>query len=231
MNAVVLTLAATLNSYEVDFYTIPLYQRPYMWKPAEYEALWIDLQDAYTAYRKAKDGNSGQEYYFLGPVIFFQNKPKRSFDIIDGQQRLTTIHILLWNLYRRLTDEIEKLRINAILCVFGQGVEPKLKVSHSDASTYVQICSVDSDIIGDTAMVQAANYFRKEVAMLANPEEFCQFLRDYTQFTMIVADDYNLAGDLFIGITAKGVPLTPTDLIKAYIYLWKFRQISKIEQG
>ena len=66
-------------------------------------------------------------------------------------------------------------------------------------------------------MVQAANYFRKEVATIANPEDFSQFLRDYTQFIMIVADDYNRAWDLFIGINAKGVPLNPTDLVKAYI--------------
>ena len=217
MKAEALTLSATLNSSEVDFYTIPLYQRPYTWKPDEYETLWRDLQDAYTAYRKAKDGGSDPEYYFLGPVVFVRNKPKRSFDIIDGQQRLTTFHILLWNLSRRLTDETEKNRINAILSLFGQGVEPKLKVSGRDASTYIQIRSVDADIPGDTLMVQAANYFRKEVATLANPEDFSQFLRDYTQFIMIVADDYNRAWDLFIGINAKGVPLNPTDLVKAYI--------------
>lgn len=108
MKADALSLSATLNSSEVDFYTIPQYQRPYTWDAQNFEVLWEDLTDAYKEFVLEKSQDKVPSYYFLGPVVFVRNTPKRSYDIIDGQQRTTTFHILLWYLYRRLTDETEK---------------------------------------------------------------------------------------------------------------------------
>ena len=135
MKADALCLAATLNSSEVDVYTIPQYQRPYTWSTENYEVLWEDLSDAYSEYLKAKEDDRTPDYYFLGPVVFVKNNHKRSFDIIDGQQRTTTFHIMLWYLFKRLTDETEKARINLILTFLGK--EAKLKVSAKDAPTYL----------------------------------------------------------------------------------------------
>lgn len=49
------------------------------------------------------------------------------------------------------------------------------------------------------------------------PDTFTAFLREYTQFIVIIADDYGKAWDLFIGLNGKGEPLNPTDLVKAYV--------------
>jgi hypothetical protein len=217
MKADALSLAATFNSPEVDVYTIPQYQRPYTWSKDNYEVLWEDLMDAYTEYLKPREENQTPDYYFLGPVVFVKNSIKRSFDIIDGQQRTTTFHILLWYLYKRLTDETEKARIHQILTFFGQG--PKLKVSAKDASTYLKIreSKISNVIEGNSRMVESANYFRIQVNELEDPDSFSAFLREYTQFIVIIADDYGKAWDLFIGLNGKGEPLNPTDLVKAYV--------------
>ena len=215
MKADALNLAATLDSPEVDFYTIPQYQRPYTWKNDEYETLWEDLMEAYDEYVEARDQGKTPEYYFLGPVVFVKNTDKRSFDIIDGQQRTTTINIMLWYLHRRITDEIEKERIHKVLTFLSR--ETKLKVSTKDAATFLKISESDDEIVGSNRMAECANYFRSKVSILPNPNNFAAFIREYIQFIVIVADDYNKAWDLFIGLNGKGVPLNPTDLVKAFV--------------
>ncbi|AMR32715.1 hypothetical protein A0256_15435 [Mucilaginibacter sp. PAMC 26640] len=215
MKADALSLAATLNNSEVDIYTIPQYQRPYTWDTQNFEVLWEDLTDAFKEYLDALDRNEQPEYYFLGPVVFVKNAIKRSYDIIDGQQRTTTFHVLLWYLYRRLTDEIEQKRLHQILTFLGK--DSKLKVSAKDASTFLKISQNNEEIEGITRMAECANYFRQKVKELSDANLFSAFLRDYTQFIVIVADDYAKAWDLFIGLNGKGEPLNPTDLVKAFV--------------
>ena len=215
MKADALSLAATLNNSEVDVYTIPQYQRPYTWKIDNYEVLWEDLTDAYNDYLKALSENRNPDYYFLGPVVFVKNAQKRSYDIIDGQQRTTTFHIMLWYLHKRITDETEKARIYHILTFLNK--EAKLKVSAKDAATFLKIRETDEPIDGTSRMAESANYFLTKIHELKNPDTFSAFLRDYTQFIVIVADDYAKAWDLFIGLNGKGEPLNPTDLVKAYV--------------
>jgi len=215
MDAKALTLTATLDSSEVDFYTIPQYQRPFTWNTEHYETLWEDLIDAYQDYMTAKNKGLTIEYYFLGPVVFVKNKENKSYDIIDGQQRTTTFHILLWYLSRQLIDDTEKARILKILTFLGK--TPKLKVSAKDAATFLMVRESNDEIVGTSRMTACANYFRGKIAGLTNPDGFSEFLREYVQFIVIVADDYNKAWDLFIGINGKGEPLNPTDLVKAFV--------------
>lgn len=215
MKADALNLAATFNSSEVDFYTIPQYQRPYTWETEHFETLWEDLLETFQEYLRVKSKNETPEYYFLGPVVFVKNTEKKSFDIIDGQQRTTTFHILLWYLYREITDPIEKARLLQILTFLGNA--PKLKVSAKDAATFLKIRESNDEIVGTSRMAACANYFREKIAAIANPDSFAEFLREYVQFIVIVADDYNRAWDLFIGINGKGEPLNPTDLVKAFV--------------
>lgn len=215
MKADALTLAATLNSSEVDVYTIPQYQRPYTWNSQNFEVLWEDLTDAYQDYLAATAESRTPEFYFLGPVVFVKNIGKRSYDIIDGQQRTTTFHVLLWYLYRRVTDTTEKARLLQILTFLNQ--DTKLKVSSKDSATFLKIRETDEGIEEPSRMAECANYFRLRVRDLADPNSFSEFLRDYTQFIVIVAEDYGKAWDLFIGLNGKGEPLNPTDLVKAFV--------------
>ena len=215
MKADALTLGAALNSSEVDFYTIPQYQRPYTWTNEEYETLWEDLTEAFNDYLEKLEAKEQPEYYFMGPVVFVKNSAQSSLDIIDGQQRTTTFHILLWYLYRRILDDVEKQRIYTILTF--QGRQPKLKVSAKDAATYLEIRSSSNLVSGSSRMAASGNFFREKVNGLNDPDSFSVFLRGFIQFIAIIADDYGKAWDLFIGINGKGVPLNPTDLVKAYV--------------
>jgi uncharacterized protein with ParB-like and HNH nuclease domain len=215
MDAKPLSLAAALNNPEVDYYTIPQYQRPYTWEKDNFETLWDDLSEAYEEHIKAKQEGRPVEFYFLGPLVFVKNTEKRSYDIIDGQQRTTTCHILLWYLYRRVTDETEKQRLLLLLTFLGR--ETKLRVSAKDAATFLHIKESDTEPPGTGNKVNCARYFRSKVASLRDANGFSEFLRDQIQFIVIVADDYVKAWDLFIGLNGKGEPLNPTDLVKAFV--------------
>lgn len=215
MKADVLTLAATLNNSEVDFYTIPQYQRPYTWDTNNFETLWEDLTEAYNEYKIALSENKTPEFYFLGPVVFVKNTTMRSYDIIDGQQRTTTFHVLLWYLYRRVTNDTEKARLLQILMFLN--TDAKLKVSLKDIETFVRIRETNDSHEGTNRMAVCANYFKYRINELIDPNSFSEFLRDYTQFIVIVAEDYGKAWDLFIGLNGKGEPLNPTDLVKAFV--------------
>ena len=71
-------------------YVIPAYQRPYSWTKNECKELFEDLQTAY--YENKKDG------YFLGSLIL-STVDENEYEVIDGQQRLTTLIMFLKVLY------------------------------------------------------------------------------------------------------------------------------------
>lgn len=68
-----------------DHYTVPDYQREYVWQEEQVEQLLSDLLDAYT--------EDSDKTYFLGTIVTFDTG--NQFELIDGQQRLTTFFILL----------------------------------------------------------------------------------------------------------------------------------------
>ncbi|HIP33204.1 MAG TPA: DUF262 domain-containing protein [Bacteroidia bacterium] len=68
------------------FYQIPDYQRPYSWNKDNLSDL---IDDLVTAYLENKD-----ETYFCGSLVLVNNNIANRYDIIDGQQRITTFTIL-----------------------------------------------------------------------------------------------------------------------------------------
>lgn len=216
MKSDALTLEEALNATGIRAYLIPQYQRPYTWEKDNFETLWEDLMDSYNEYIQLEKEGKVTEKYFLGPVVFVKNEKERSFDIIDGQQRTTTFHIILWYLFHKVEDETEKALVNQILTFLGK--DTKLKVSANDAATFLTIRDgYKKEIVGTSKMSLAAVYFREKVSKINNADSFSKFLREKTQFIVIVADDYNKAWDLFIGLNGKGEPLNPTDLVKAFV--------------
>lgn len=68
-------------------YTIPIYQRNFSWQAVQIEQLVSDIQDAI---------DDGKKSYFLGNlVVTLRKENPKDFEVIDGQQRLTTLHLLL----------------------------------------------------------------------------------------------------------------------------------------
>ena len=92
------TIKQLFADKKTDF-LIPDYQRPYAWGETECQTLWDDIfvfaipEDDATNFKK-------DEEYFLGPIVTFKNESGKQ-EIIDGQQRLTTLMLLLRAFYER----------------------------------------------------------------------------------------------------------------------------------
>jgi uncharacterized protein with ParB-like and HNH nuclease domain len=95
------TIRALLQDEDADF-LIPDYQRPYAWSDDECSTLWDDLF-SFAFPNNASDQFDKNNDYFLGPIVTFKNDDGQQ-EIIDGQQRLTTIMLLLRALYDRFAD-------------------------------------------------------------------------------------------------------------------------------
>lgn len=213
-------LMGTLADPEVEFYAIPKFQRPYVWESESFEQLW---EDVYEAFKECvtpvnmEEANNGD--YFLGPLVFVKEpeNPERPVVIIDGQQRITTLHILLWYIYHRLTNETEQERLKKILrrCN-GQA---RLRVACEDAPIFLAVERNVGEITGPSNMATCARYFKTLIGALPENEiePLWDFMREKIHFVVIVADNYSSAWELFIGLNGKGVPLNPADLIKAYV--------------
>ena len=98
-----------------SYYQIPDYQRPYSWTAEQIEQLWDDVLSAM---------ESNEESYFLGPMILIKTN-EGYFEVVDGQQRLTTLTILfcvlrdlhfkddkrILNSIKSLVDQVYRLRL------------------------------------------------------------------------------------------------------------------------
>lgn len=68
------------------FYQVPDYQRPYVWDKDHLGALIDDLVGSYT--------NNKEDEYFCGSIVIAENQKDKRWDVVDGQQRLTSFIIL-----------------------------------------------------------------------------------------------------------------------------------------
>lgn len=101
-----------------DKFSIPQYQRDYAWKRQNFVDLWEDLEEAI----ESKDSQG----HFLGTIVVAPNKQNlQKFDIIDGQQRTTTIFMLLYALVSKCENK-ENLKTKFLLDESG---ELKLEVA------------------------------------------------------------------------------------------------------
>lgn len=79
-------------------YRIPRFQRDYSWTEQEWEDLWSDILDV-------NDPDAAESHY-MGYLVL-QSKDEKTFDVIDGQQRLTTLSILVLAVLRQLQKLVE----------------------------------------------------------------------------------------------------------------------------
>jgi len=82
-----------LMQYEAEKYHIAAYQRGYKWASDEYGAVTILLNDLWDAFQAFQ--NQERKEYYLQYITLKKNNEKRHLEVIDGQQRLTTLSILL----------------------------------------------------------------------------------------------------------------------------------------
>lgn len=246
MKADTLTLKALFQK-EVR-YLIPTFQRPYVWtQEDQWEGLWDDLRNAAEWYleelERAEGNNAAAEErarkHFMGAVVL-QQQPTPTAEIetrtvIDGQQRLTTMQLLL-DAAQEVTEErglaeatrLERLVVNQ----FAKGDERfKLWPASLDQDAFRASMTNGSPVpeaLGDSLIVQGHDFFRLQIAewLDAADDQDGEKLRAHGLETalfallVLVVIDLSTVDDPFVifeTLNARGTPLLASDLVKNYV--------------
>ena len=229
------TIKDLLQSKKADF-LIPDYQRPYAWGENECRTLWDDIftfaipDEGRTAF----DNNSE---YFLGPIVTFKNDTEK-MEVIDGQQRLTTLMLLLRAFYSKfghMQDEASVLtRQNIEKCLwktdeFGKPDMARLKIdsevaTDNDKDEFLDI--LKTGVAGKEMKSQYACNFRFFQAWIDDflskyPTYFAYLptrIMNNCILLPIEAESQDTALRIFSTLNDRGKPLSDADIFKAQFY-------------
>jgi uncharacterized protein with ParB-like and HNH nuclease domain len=210
------------------FYQMPIYQRPYAWDKERVEQLWYDILEAY---KNHKEDLSIDKNYFLGSIVVVKNSS--AYDVVDGQQRLTTLTILFCVL-RDMELNIEKKNIitNSIKDLVEGKERLKLTTHLNNQATFEESILKKIDFnkskkdLSQNRFLQTAYYFKNLIENALNEESddyiedldgFINYLFNKTTMIKVVCFDEGFAIKLFTVLNDRGLDLSPADIIKAYL--------------
>jgi hypothetical protein len=240
---------------------VPLYQRPYVWKQAEqWEPLWDDLR--LLAERALE--NKKVRPHFLGAVVLEQIKtgirevPARL--VIDGQQRLTTLQVLMGAL-RELCAELQDddLRRRLERLTRNEDADPaseqrfKVWPTNLDRAAYSRLMGTDpsqsvqvrleaaaKDAVGEGLIVKAFGYFAEAIRAWLHEDggekasaragALVDVIRQSLQLVVIDLGDDDEAQVIFETLNARGTPLLPADLVKNYLFQSAAMEVVDLDQ-
>ncbi|WP_405340121.1 DUF262 domain-containing protein [Fibrobacter sp.] len=230
------TISELFADKKADF-LIPDYQRPYAWEDTECQTLWEDIFSFAFPDNDYSKFNSDNDEYFLGPIVTFKNDSGK-MEIIDGQQRLTTLMLLLrafYEKYGNMKDEnSKKTRERLEKCIwktdeFGTPNKDALKIN-SEVAT-------DNDKDEFLTILRSGKIAEKMKSKYALNYQFFQdkindFLNDYPSYFSylptrilnncillpIEAESQDTALRIFSTLNDRGLPLSDADIFKAQFY-------------
>ena len=229
------TIEELFSDPKTDF-LIPDYQRPYAWSEVECRTLWEDIF-SFAFPENNSDNFKKTDEYFFGPIVTFKNENGKQ-EIIDGQQRLTTLMLLLRAFYDRfakMKDEGTKLvRERVEKCIWkkdelGAIIKTELKID-SEVATDVQKDQFLSILKDGEAPEHMQSQYAVNYRYFQN--KINEFLNDYpTYFAYlparlmnncillpIEAESQDTALRIFSTLNDRGMPLSDSDIFKAQLY-------------
>lgn len=217
------------------YYTIPKYQREYTWSYREWEALYDDISE-------------NNDEYFIGSIICIPlgDTIKPFLEVIDGQQRLTTISLLLTAIYTRLKERKDYLSEDDEDVLPSLRKSLKSKNSPNEMKLVPQVQNFNKDdfdhLMNEVGLRKASapkhpyyptrkimrcyNYFLKRIDKemenldVENAVEFLLGKFGKVKQAMVVKIEVSTHSDayvLFESLNNRGTPLTAIDLMKNLI--------------
>lgn len=224
-----------LNARRKPF-VIPEYQRPYSWTNEQIDTLFRDIWE----FTSNDGGTENDGTYFLGSIVSYENEDGEQ-EIIDGQQRITSLFLLLRAIYTKLTvtDEKSPEAIN-----FISKIEPLIwrtnkltgKVDYasilltskviSDSENEILKNILETGIIKDKAQDRYSLNYKQLLALLEEKSkenalmiyQFIYALLNQVIILPITADTQDTALTIFSTLNDRGLPLSDADIFKAKIY-------------
>ena len=207
-----------------SFYKMPEYQRAYSWNDEQIEQLWDDI---YSAYLNHKENAKIDSNYFLGSIILIP--VDKAFDVVDGQQRLTTLTILFC-VINSLRPKIGNIKIiqNSVISVVESKERLKLETSLQMQNEFNE--QIVKEIIWpaefskkdkkDKKYMNAAIIFKEKIDSIKDDKDldaFVSYLFEKVSIIKIVCSSEPFAIKLFQVLNTRGLDLSPADLIKTFL--------------
>ncbi|GAA8922349.1 DUF262 and DUF1524 domain-containing protein [Helicobacter pylori] len=226
MEADVTTLLNFIKGNQNNQLVIPIYQRLYSWEKEQCKQLWDDIIKI--------GGNDKMDGHFIGFILYVPDGITHSNNIlliIDGQQRLTTITLLLIALRDHLNDEDEFLKKfsrqkiqNRYLINSDKDGDKKFRLilSESDKDTLLSLIDKDRRKPSDPSLKIVENFKLFEEWISKNTNQLETIFKGLEKLMVVEIflekgkDDPQL---IFESMNSKGIELTQTDLIRNYIVM------------
>jgi hypothetical protein len=220
-------------------YRVPRFQRDYSWGEDEWEDLWQDIQGT------IEEG--GEPAHYMGYLVL-QSENEKTFDVIDGQQRLTTLSLIvlasLKNLLRLIDEKkdpennqrrLDQIRQSYIGYLDPVTLVPRSKLSlNRNNNSYYQNYIVPLDKLPQRGFKASEHQLRKAFEWFERRiREYLKTVReaegvaiaslvetmsDKLFFTVITVTDELNAYKVFETLNSRGVRLSATDLLKNYLF-------------
>ena len=221
-----------MKIFSSDFdFDIPPYQRPYAWTEEQTGKLFDDLYEAY------KDRDLSEDNYFLGSIVLIKDENNPHSDVIDGQQRLTTLTIFLSVLASKLPEE-SAAELRDYILEKGKKFEglksrPRLRIRSRDNDffqKYIQGINIselikldptkqDTEAKGNIILNAKLLAERLDQKFTSTEEidDFCYFLMTKCFLVAVSTSSEQSAYRVFSVMNSRGLSLLATDIIKATI--------------
>lgn len=230
------TVKELFENKKADF-VIPDYQRPYAWQMSECQTLWEDIfsfafpEDDYSKF------DSDNDEYYLGPIVTFKNDDGK-MEIIDGQQRLTTLMLLLRAFYEKYGNMKDAYSVKT-----KENIERCIWKTDEFGSPDLSALKIDSEVATDNDKEEFLNILKTGIATKEQKSNYAEnyryfqtkideFLGQYPGYFSylptrilnncillpIEADNQNTALRIFSTLNDRGKPLSDADIFKAQFY-------------
>lgn len=219
------------------FFLIPDYQRPYEWGIDECQQLWEDLY-SFAIPNDTHENFTDEDEYFLGPIVMFKNNEREGkYEIIDGQQRLTTLMLLL----RAFYTDIETLKDTSSIYVKGE-IEKCIWKKDETGNPCRDKIKMDSEVAtendkeeffsilksGEVTEKMRSKYaltykfFLDKISDIKGKALYIPYLPlrilENCIILPIIAESQDTALRIFSTLNDRGKPLSDTDIFKAKFY-------------
>ena len=216
-------------------YRVPMFQRDYSWGPDEWDDLWQDIVGLF--------GEDSEPAHYMGYLVL-QSADNREFDIIDGQQRMTTLSLLMLAAISHLNDLAapgdqhdpqyrrgQQLRGNYIGYLDPVSLVPRSKlILNRHNESFYQNYLVPLEKLpqrglnaSEHLLRRAFLWFKQRISYQSGNDgqsvaRFVDGAVDKLFFTVITVTDELNAFKVFETLNARGVRLSVTDLLKNYLF-------------
>ena len=216
-------------------YIIPLFQRHYVWdREEQWSPLWEDIRQK--AFHRLSVSQRDGDSHFTGAIVIQQRQtnvdevPK--YEIIDGQQRLTTFQVILCVLrdmcklyeFGNIKGEIERYILNqGTLLDDSDDEKYKLIPTEFDKASFISVA--DGHTGDDNGQIHSTyNYFKSEIESYVNRDRekmlalFRSILNDFS-FVQILLDSGDEPEKIFESLNARAKSLLQFDLLRNNLFL------------